>query len=244
MSILIIEHSTLSGSDRLGQRLLHDGHNLRTVRVHLGEQLPADLNEIDGVISCGGPQAPDCDEAWVEKELELLRTADAMQLPILCICLGSQLLARALGGEIAMSDSPEIGWYDLTLTPTGREDVLFAGQPWCGPQLQWHNWEVTVLPDGAKTLASTERCNNQAWCKGVNTYAIQFHPECARETITLWIADDADELSSAGIDGPTLEATTDELFSDYVRLTDRFFDAVSQLLLPVHTRLQRQRHSS
>ena len=62
MSILIIEHSELTGSDRLGKRLLEDGHRLQVVRVHLGEQLPQVLDEIDGVISCGGPQDPDCGE--------------------------------------------------------------------------------------------------------------------------------------------------------------------------------------
>ena len=73
MSILIIEHSALTGSDRLGERLLKDGHRLQTVRVYLGEQLPKDLDEVDGVISCGGPQNPDCNELWVEQELKLLK---------------------------------------------------------------------------------------------------------------------------------------------------------------------------
>ena len=242
MSILIIEHSNLSGSHRLGQRLLRDGHNLQTVRVHLGEQLPENLDEVDGVISCGGPQAPDCDESWTTQELALLKDADELQIPILGICLGSQLLARALGGEIAPSCAPEMGWYDLTLTAVGREDVLFAGQPWCGPQLQWHHWEVISLPQDAMTLATSERCNIQAWTRGINTYAVQFHPECSRETITEWIADDARTLSEVGIDSASIEAESDRLFADYERLTDRFFDAVSQLLMPVHTRLQRQRH--
>ena len=81
MSILIIEHSNLTGSDRLGERLLQDGHKLHTVRVHIGEQLPFDLEEIDGVVSCGGPQAPDCHEEWIEQELALLREADQLQIP-------------------------------------------------------------------------------------------------------------------------------------------------------------------
>ena len=241
MSILIIEHSNLTGSDRLGERLLQDGHRLHTVRVHLGEQLPSDLDEIDGVISCGGPQAPDCNEVWVEQELNLLRDADALQIPVLGICLGSQFLARALGGEIAPSSDSEMGWYDLTLTPHGREDVLFAGQPWYGPQFQWHHWEVITLPEDAMTLAESERCAIQAWTRGISTYAVQFHPECTRETIAAWIVDDARTLSEVGIDGKAIEVETEKLFDDYKRLTDRFFDAISQLLMPVHTRLKRQR---
>jgi GMP synthase-like glutamine amidotransferase len=200
-----------------------------------------DLDEVDGVISCGGPQAPDSNEPQVEEELKLLLEADTLQIPVLGICLGSQLLARALGGEIAPSSAPEMGWYDLTLTATGREDVLFAGQPWYGSQFQWHHWEVTSLPQEAKTLATSERCNIQAWTKGINTYAVQFHPECKRETITEWIADDARTLSEVGIDGNEIEMKSEQLFDDYERLTNRFFEAVSQLLMPVHTRLQRQR---
>ncbi len=241
MSILIIEHSNLTGSDRLGERLLQDGHRLHTVRVHLGEKLPTTLDEIDGLVSCGGPQAPDCQESWAEQELALLQEADALQLPTLGICLGAQLLTRALGGKVQPSTNPEMGWYELSLTSAGREDVLFAGQPWRGPQLQWHHWETATLPEGAKTLASSERCDIQAWMKGINTYAVQFHPECTRETITAWISDDARTLSEVGIDSEAIERETDRLFSDYERLTNRFFDAVSQLLMPIHTRLQRQR---
>lgn len=239
MSILIIEHSKLTGGERLSSRLREDGHRLQVVRVYKGEQLPHDLDEIDGVISCGGPQSPDCNEDWTAQELLLLKDADELQIPILGICLGSQLLARALGGSVAKCSAPEIGWHDITLNAMGKEDVLFAGQPWKGPQLHWHHWEVSELPEGAKALAHSEHCKNQAWMKGVNTYAIQFHPECERGTISAWIAD---EDAASGIQADALEAETDEQYPDYERLTNRFFDAISQLLMPVHTRLQRQRH--
>ena len=242
MSILIIEHSNLTGSDRLGERLLQDGHRLQTVRVHHGEELPQDLDEIDGVISCGGPQAPDCNEPWVEQELKLLLEADTKQIPVFGICLGSQLLARALGGDLAPCSNAEMGWYQLKLSPEGREDVLFAGQPWEGIQFQWHHWEVSTLPDGATILASNENCEIQAWKKGLNTYAVQFHPECKRDTISAWIEDDARTLSEVGIDGAAIESESDALYPEYTRLTNRFFDAISQLLMPVHSRLQRQRH--
>ncbi len=242
MSILIIEHSNLTGSDRLGQRLLQDGHKLLTVRVHLGEQLPKDLDEIDGVITCGGPQSPDCNETWTEHELKLLREADKLQIPLFGLCLGSQLLARALGGEYAEASEPELGWHDISLTPVGRQDIIFSGQPWCTPQFHWHNWEVTKLPEGATILATSERCKIQAWTKGINIYAIQFHPECTPEIINTWIEDGASEMAAAGIDGKAIQEETVTQFENYERLTDRFFDAISQLLMPMQTRLQRQRH--
>ncbi|MDP7005682.1 MAG: type 1 glutamine amidotransferase [Phycisphaerales bacterium] len=241
MSILIIEHSDLTGSDRLGQRLLEDGHLLNVVRVHLGEKLPEDLNEIDGVISCGGPQDPTSDEPWVEQELKLLHDADALELPIFGLCLGCQLLAKALGGDVSKSEKPEIGWYDLNLTPVGRSDFILSGQPWIGPQLQWHHWQVKSLPEGATLLASSELCKIQAWTKGVNTYAVQFHPECTEKTIELWIDDDAEQLQSANISPETIRADTDKYFADYERLTNRLFDAISQLLMPMRARFTRQR---
>jgi len=242
MSLLIIEHSELTGSDRLGERLQNDGHRLLTVRIHLGETLPSDLDEIDGVISCGGPQAPTCDEPWIDQELNLLRSADAMHVPVLGICLGAQLLAVALGGDVSRCDEPEMGWYDITLTPAGRDDVLFAGQPWFGSQLQWHQWQVSTLPENATLLASSGRCNIQAWMRGINTYAVQFHPECYKKTIASWITDDAQQLVDAGISGDAINKDTEQQFDAYERLTDRFFDAISQLLIPIHTRLTRQRH--
>lgn len=241
MAILIIEHSERTGSDRLGMRLRNDGHALHVVRVHLGEKLPPDLQEIDGIISCGGPQPPDCDEPWVEPELALLKAADEAQLPILGICLGCQLLARAIGGTLSHLPKPELGWFDITLTSDGREHPLFAGQPWCGPQFHWHHWQVETLPDTATILASSEQCKIQAWTKGINTFAVQFHPECQRGTVTDWIDDDSRTLHEYSINGQTIEHDSDRLFSDYTRLTDRFFDAISQILMPLSSRLSRQK---
>lgn len=241
MAILIIEHSERTGSDRLGMRLRDDGHTLQVVRVHLGEKLPRDLQEIDGIITCGGPQSPDCDEPWVEQELALLKAADEAELPILGICLGCQLLARAIGGTLSPLQQPELGWFDITLTPDGREHPLFAGQPWCGPQFHWHHWQVETLPDNATLLASTEHCKVQAWTKGINTFAVQFHPECQRETVTDWIDDDSRTLHEYSIDAQTIESDSNRLFPDYIRLTDRFFDCVSQILMPMSSRLSRQK---
>lgn len=241
MSILIIEHSNLTGSDRLGERLREDGHRLQVVRVHLGEQLPTDLAEIDGVISCGGPQDPTCDEPWVEQELQLLQDANKLELPVFGLCLGSQLLARALGGELSKCESPEMGWYDVELTPVGRADFILSGQPWTGPQFHWHHWQVSKLPDGATLLASSALCNVQAWMQGTNTYAVQFHPECTVARMESWIEDDSADLQSAGISASTIAEGIEKNFADYERLTDRLFDLISQLLMPMHNRLSRQR---
>jgi GMP synthase (glutamine-hydrolysing) len=241
MSILIIEHSNLTGSDRLGQRLLENGHRLQVVRVHLGEQLPTDLDEIDGVISCGGPQDPTCTEPWAEQEIDLLRTANINELPVFGLCLGSQLLARALGGEVSKCEKPEMGWYDISLSPEGCSDFILSGQPWSGPQFHWHQWQVSTLPEGATLLSSSELCKVQAWMIGINTYAVQYHPECTKERIESWMKDDLSQLEQAGILISDIKADTEKYFEEYTRLSDRLFDAISQILMPMHKRLTRQR---
>ena len=76
----------------------------------------------------------------------------------------------------------------------------------------------------------------------MNTYAIQFHPECTPEMIDTWIDDGTSEMATAGIDGNTIRKETEVQFDSYERLTNRLFDAISQLLMPMHTRLARQRH--
>ena len=241
MAILIIEHSERTGSDRLGMKLRNDGHLLKVVRVHLGEKLPTDLRGLDGIISCGGPQPPDCDEPWVKPELDLLRAADVAELPILGICLGCQLLARALGGTLSHLPKPELGWFDITLSPVGREYPLLAGQPWSGPQFHWHHWQVETLPENTTVLASSDSCKIQAWMKGVNTFAVQFHPECERTTVTDWIDDDSRSLHEYSIDATEIENDSDIFFPDYIRLTHRFFEAISQILMPMSSRFTRQK---
>ncbi|MBC8202712.1 MAG: type 1 glutamine amidotransferase, partial [Planctomycetes bacterium] len=157
------------------------------------------------------------------------------------ICLGCQLLARALGGTVSPLSKPELGWFDITLTPVGREHPLFAGQPWTGMQFHWHHWQVETLPENAEVLASNENCNIQAWTRGINTFAVQFHPECERSTVTDWISDDSRTLHEYSIDSDTIETDSDNFFPDYIRLTDRFFDAISQILMPMSSRLSRQK---
>lgn len=238
MAILVIEHSARSGIQRLGRILRSYGHRLRYVRFHLGEAIPPDLDDVDGIVSCGGsPSANDDNLPWLDSEMQLLRQAHAMQMPIVGLCLGSQILARALGGEVAqMKGGPEVGWHEVCLTPAGREDPLHAGIGWRSIQAHFHYDAVTEPPPGAHLLASSDRCKVQAWVLGLRTYGFQYHPEIDSDSMAAIIDDDPELLTKSHQTRDQIVNGTKKYFPAFERITNRLFENIALLLMPVERR--------
>jgi len=233
MPILVFQHSPICGSLRLGEKLRDYGANLRLVELCNDEPVPGDLIGVDGVISMGGSLAPDDDApSWMEPEMALIRSAHEAELPVIGICLGCQIVARALGGETGELDGGlELGWHDVSFTPIGREDPVHAGLGWSWSQFHWHRYYVSELPPGAKVLATSERCPVQAWSMGVRTYGYQFHPEIRPGTWLAWNEDDPSDLNEAGVSIDALQRETHERFPTFARLTDRLFEQWALLVL-------------
>ena len=208
MVTLVFEHSDIAGVDRLGEILRDHGHELRIIRPDQGDPIPPDLLGVDAVVSCGGGASPDEELDWIDNEIAFLRSAHEAGLPTLGICLGSQLLGRALGGSVAPMSEKEIGWFDVTLTPAGCDDPLFAGIGWTTMQAHWHGYEVTELPPDARLLASSEKCRNQAWAVGISTYGIQYHPEIHARRLGQWADDEPTDLEKIGLTREALDLGT------------------------------------
>jgi GMP synthase (glutamine-hydrolysing) len=239
MAILVLEHSDLARSGRLGAMLRDHGHRLEYLDLHHGDPLPNDLENVDGVITMGGPMAPDDDsQPWIKGELNLLKAAHEADLPILGICLGSQLLTRALGGQVEKRpDGQRIGWHDINLTSTGREDPLLAGLPWNWNQAHWHSYQSASLPDGSQILAKTTDDDGiQIWKLGVRTYGFQCHPEINPETMQAWIQDEPVAVRNSGMTPDALMQMTHQDWPEFERLTDRLFKACAMLLFPLEPR--------
>lgn len=182
-------------------------------RVNYVEATSAELNELDPLspdlmIVLGGPIGAndETDYPFLSKELELIRTRLLAGLPLLGICLGAQLLARALGASVYPNPHKEIGWAPIKLTPAGRDSCLadLDGQM----VLHWHG-DTFDLPQGAIHLASSARCINQAFTFEDHSLALQFHPEATAEQIENWLIGHSFEIEhTPGVSTASLRTAT------------------------------------
>jgi GMP synthase (glutamine-hydrolysing) len=147
------------------------------------------LDEAAGLVVMGGPMNVDQVDRYpfLAKELGWIEQAIDLELPMLGICLGSQLLAKTLGARVYRNRISEIGWYPIELTSTAADDALF-GQGGRRTVFQWHG-DTFDLPGGAVHLARNDWCENQAFRYGPRAYGLQFHLEMTAELVDDWLAE-------------------------------------------------------
>jgi GMP synthase-like glutamine amidotransferase len=150
----------------------------------------------DAVIVLGGSMHPDEDDRhpWLADETQLLRGAVERGRPVLGVCLGAQLLARALGGAVFRAPQPEVGWLDVELVPAAAGDPVLGPLPRRFAALQWHEYAYS-LPPGAVELARSPVCN-QAFRAGA-AWGVQFHPEVTAAQVAAWAAEDGASAAPA-----------------------------------------------
>jgi GMP synthase-like glutamine amidotransferase len=148
------------------------------------------LDEAGGLIFMGGPMSVNDDLPFIRLELRLIEEALSRGKPVLGICLGAQLIAKALGSQVYRNPAKEIGWFPVRFTGCAAADPLFSGLS--DPELvfHWHG-ETFDLPPGAELLASSDACRNQAFRVGANAYGLQFHLEVTPDMIADWCRQDA-----------------------------------------------------
>ncbi|MBL9036734.1 MAG: type 1 glutamine amidotransferase [Rhodospirillaceae bacterium] len=194
---LIIAPEGTSPSGLIGETLLEAGAAYDTIFPVEGHAthapfaypgVPREPGDYAGLVVLGGPMsANDVDEhSFLAETMALLRAFDAAGRPVLGICLGAQMIARAYGGEVYRMESFESGFYTMRLTPEGGADPLFAG---LGPEItsfQNHFEAVRGIP-GAVPLATGGACPIQAYRIGARVYATQFHPEVTIDIVRDWV---------------------------------------------------------
>ena len=241
MAILIIEHDDLDSSQRLGTTLSDHGHKLLVVQVHKGQSLPPDLDNIDGLISMGGPQDTDQvkDHAWMKREIEMIAEAHERGIPVLGVCLGAQLVAVALGGEVGRMTKPELGMANTKLSFFGTTDPILTGLPWDTIQMHAHGCEVTQAPPGGTPapLVASDGCKVQAFRVGLTTYGFQYHFEWTKQRCLDIIDHNAKWVEAMGTTAEELKAGVEEHYEMYRHLGDRLCKTIADRLFPLDKRL-------
>ncbi len=233
MSILVFEHIAGEDTACLGTILQQRGHRLRVVSLHEGDLIPPDLDDVDGLIVMGGPMNVDQADRypWLERGTEYIRNAHEADVPIVGVCLGAQLIAAALGGQVAAMDQPEVGWHPVTLSFPGTTDPIFAGVGQQSVQFHLHGQEVTDLPPGSTPLASSPACRHQAFRVGLTTYAFQYHFEWDLDDLKAMAQDPM--VTQAGSSADQILNEANRYYDDYRRLGDRVSRALEMNLFAV-----------
>lgn len=240
MAIVVTEHHPLETAGRLGEILRDHGHRLRVIKLHAGDSLPDDLDNVDGLISMGGPMGvhETSEHDWLEGEMDLIRRTHEAGLPVTGICLGAQLIAQALGGEVAPMEKTEIGWGQVECSFFGTVDPILFGVPWKTMQFHAHGDEIKKCPAGGTPIPmiSSPQCKAQAFKVGMTTYGFQFHFEWDREQIGQFMKTFQDWISQSGHDIDRIRSELDASYELYRHLGDRLCTNLSTLLYPVDKR--------
>ena len=184
MHFLVLQHSEIDHPGIFRDFMGMDDIGWDPIDMHLEVTIPS-LNGYDGLIVMGGPQQADEEHLypWLAREKVVIRDAVESGMPLLGVCLGCQLLAEAVGGQVGVLAEPEIGVLDVELTSEGAADPLFAGFPARTRTMQWHLNAVAVLPPGAYHLARSAGCEVQAFRVGRAAYGVQFHMELTADLV-------------------------------------------------------------
>lgn len=229
--IMIFKHVPFEGPGTFREELDKRGLRYREVNLYEGE-IPKNLDGCGGLIIMGGPMNvyEETEYPFLKDEDGLIKEALAKKMPMVGICLGAQLMAKAAGAKVTKGKKKEIGWYPLHLTEEAKSDPAFKVLPKEVEVFQWHG-DTFDIPKGAVRLASSDLFPNQAFRIGDNAYAFQFHIEVTSDIIKSWIDINEEELAGVKdyIDSEKILPETKEKIEDLGRLAKNVYDQLFKI---------------
>lgn len=198
-SVWVMQHTPCETLGSFEVVLRGNGVGYQYIETHEGNPVPAGMGDKAGLIVMGGPMGvyEYSTFPFLRDEMHLIESALKLDIPVLGVCLGSQLLAAALGAEVKKGERKELGWHAVTLSDTAAHDPIFNGISTEFWPFHWHG-DVFSLPQKAVGLASSRQTSHQAFRYGKNAYGILFHLEVTQGQVTQMLSDFADELCQAG----------------------------------------------
>jgi GMP synthase (glutamine-hydrolysing) len=223
--IYVLQHHPVENLGTIADALEGAALAWQYVRIHEGHAVPADMKGAGGLVVMGGPMGVYQTDKypWLRDEMRLIEQAVKEDIPVLGVCLGSQIVAAALGAKVAKNPAgKEIGWHRVTISDAAKEDRLFRGVAATITPFHWHG-DTFELPAGAVSLASSDKTPCQAFRYGNSTYGLQFHIEVTQESVAAMAAErprdlEREKISAAEMIGataghlPQLELLSDAIF--------------------------------
>ena len=197
MRVLSIVHEpTSTGGGGLFEDLVEErSDQLERISIAHDDASMLDAPErYDAIMVFGGAMHPDQDaeHPWLADEAAFIREAVDREVPLFGVCLGAQLIARAVGAKVGPADAAEVGWHTVNVNATGRDDPVVGVLPERLDAFQWHYYGFE-LPAGAELLADKDAAR-QAYRLGERTWGVQFHPEVTRHMLDYWFVEGEKEL--------------------------------------------------
>ena len=225
MSVLILKNISSEGPGTIEDFLVRSGIPYVIADIASGE-FP-DASAYDTLVMMGGPMSVNESDRYpyIGREAELARTFMAQGRKVLGVCLGAQIMAKALVARVYPGTEKEVGWYDIELVDGGANDprmklLASDGKGTVGKTFRVFHWhgETFDIPKGAVRLAQSPLYPNQAFRFGKNAYAFQFHIEVTEQMILEWLRHEAVDLERIGRD-------TEVFYADYARRAKDFYRA-------------------
>jgi GMP synthase (glutamine-hydrolysing) len=233
MDVLAVIHGDKVRAGVFGDVVAGRGHRLEEWSLAWGIPLPRPLDAYGAVLVFGGAMHADQvgHHPWLREENLFLQRLLDLHTPVLGICLGAQLIAKAANASVHPAAEFEIGWHPVELTEAAAEDPLLGRLPQHFDAFQWHYY-THGLPAGAVELAQSRVCT-QAFRLGENAWGVQFHPEVTLAQVQSWV----DEKEEVPVDDEALMADTRKrigAWNDLGReLCGAFVDVAERVTTPV-----------
>jgi GMP synthase-like glutamine amidotransferase len=204
MRMVILQHVPFEGPAAIAEWAAVRAVVTKTVHLYRGDALPS-LDAFDMLTVMGGPMSANDEAAldWLPPEIAFVRDAIAADKIVLGVCLGAQIMAKALGGAVYKGREKEIGWFPVECAETAHP--LFEGIPAEFMAFHWHG-ETFSLPENAVRLASSPSTENQAFAVGKRALGVQFHMEATKESVNALI-----ENAAGDIEGGAYQQLPDEI---------------------------------
>lgn len=226
--LLVCQHVAFEILGTLNPLLRRGGFRIRYVNFGRHPDAQPSLDGYAGMVILGGPMNVDqtVQHPHLLTELRLIDEALRMNIPVLGICLGAQLIAKALGAEVKRNGDKEIGWYEVAMTAEGKKDAVLKHFRHKEKVFQWHG-DTFDVPRTAKRLAVSSGCQNQAFRYRSNVYGFQFHLEVDERLIERWLSvpihKEELENSKGRFAAETIREETSAHIQELKQLSDRTF---------------------